>query len=69
VLASGDLSEMFGIEMAPARPSKRFAASAVPRKPSPAVAVAVSSTRKDQTSPAKSKKTAPQGSSEVAGSG
>ena len=36
VLASDDLSEMFGIEMAPPTPAKRPAASAVPRKPSPA---------------------------------
>ena len=33
VLASDDLSEMFGIEMAPATPAKRSAASAVPRRP------------------------------------
>ncbi len=58
VLASDDLSEMFGIEMAPATPAKRLANSAVSRRPSPAVTVAVSSKQKGVTSPAKSKKTA-----------
>ena len=42
VLASDDLSEMFGIEMAPATPAKR-PASAVPREPSPGATVPVSS--------------------------
>ena len=58
VLANADLSEMFGIEMAPAAPAaaKRPPASAAPRKPSPTVTVAVS---KALTPPAKSKKTAP----------
>jgi uncharacterized Zn finger protein len=59
VLASDDLSEMFGIEMPPATPSKRPPASAARRKPSPAVAVAVSSRQKGPTAPATSKKTAP----------
>jgi uncharacterized Zn finger protein len=59
VLASDDLSEMFGIEMAPPAPAKRPAASAVPRKPSPAVTGAVSSKEEGPTAPAKSKKTAP----------
>jgi uncharacterized Zn finger protein len=59
VLASDDLSEMFGIEMAPATPAKRPAASAIPRQPPPAVTVPVSSKQKGPTSPAKSKKTAP----------
>ena len=58
VLASDDLSEMFGIEIAPATPAKRPAASAVRRKPSSAVTVAGSSEQKGLTSPAKSKKTA-----------
>ena len=58
VLASDDLSEIFGIEMAPATPAKR-PASAVPREPSPAVTVAVSSKQKGHTPPAKPKKTPP----------
>ena len=57
VLASEDLSEMFGIEMAPATPAKR-PASAVPREPSPTVTVAVSK-QKGHTPPAKPKKTTP----------
>jgi uncharacterized Zn finger protein len=57
VLASEDLSVMFGIEMAPATPAKR-PASAVPREPSPAVTVAVSK-QKGHTPPAKPKKTTP----------
>jgi uncharacterized Zn finger protein len=59
VLASDDLSEMFGIEIAPATPAKRRAAGTVPRKPSPGVTVAASSTQMGLTSPSKSKKTAP----------
>jgi uncharacterized Zn finger protein len=59
VLASDDLSEMFGIEMAPATPAKRPAASAVSRPPSPAATAAGSSKRKEPTPPAKSTKTAP----------
>ena len=59
VLASDDLSEMFGIEMAPATPSKRPAGSAVWRKPSPAATVGGSSKREEPTAPAKSKNTAP----------
>ena len=58
VLASADLSEMFGIEMAPATPAKR-PVSAVPREPTPAVTVAVSSKQKGHTPPAKPKKAAP----------
>ncbi len=58
-LASDDLSEMFGIEMAPPTPTKRPAAGAVPRKPSPAATVAGSSKRKEPTPPAKSTKIAP----------
>jgi uncharacterized Zn finger protein len=59
VLARDDLSEMFGIEMAPATPAKRPAASAVPRTPSPAATAAGSSKRKEPTPPAKSAKAAP----------
>ena len=58
VLASDDLSEMFGIEMAPATPAKR-PGSAVPREPWPAVTVAVWSKQKGHTPPAKPKKTRP----------
>ena len=56
VLASDDLSEMFGIEIAPA---KRAEARTVPRKPSTAVTVAASSKPMGLTGPAKSKETAP----------
>ena len=60
VLASEDLSEMFAIEMAPATPPKRSAASAVPRRPlSPGVSVDGSTKLKVLPPPAKSKKTAP----------
>jgi uncharacterized Zn finger protein len=59
VLASNDLSEIFGIEMAPPTPAKLPAASAVPRKPSPAATVAGSSKRKEPTPPEKSTKMAP----------
>jgi uncharacterized Zn finger protein len=59
VLASDDLSEMFGIEMAPATPAKRPAASAVPRTPPPAATAAGPAKRKEPTPPAKSTKTAP----------
>ncbi len=59
VLASDDLSAMFGIEMAPPTPAKWPAASAVPRKPSPAATVAGSSKRKEPTPPAKWTKIAP----------
>lgn len=60
VLASDDLSEMFGIEMAPATPAKRSAASAVPRRP-PASGVTVDGSTKQRVlpPPATSKKTAP----------
>ena len=58
VLASDDLSEMFGIEMAPTTPAKR-PASAVQREPSPAVTVAVSSKENGHTPPAKPKKATP----------
>ena len=59
VLASDDLSEMFGIEMAPPTPAKRPAASARPRTPSPAATAAGSSKRKEPTPPAKSTKNVP----------
>jgi len=62
VLQSADLSEMFGIEMAPApaTPAKRSAASASPRKPpSSGVTVDGSTKQKVLPPPAKSKKTAP----------
>jgi uncharacterized Zn finger protein len=59
VLASDDLSEMFGIEMAPATTEQQPAASAAPRTPSPAATVARSSKRKEPTPPAKSTKSAP----------
>jgi uncharacterized Zn finger protein len=60
VLASDDLSEMFGIEMAPSTSAKRSAASAAPRKP-PSSGVTVDGSTKQQVLPpsAKSKKTAP----------
>ena len=59
VLASDDLSEMFGIEVAPATPAKRLATSAVQRTPPAAATAAGSSKRKEPTPPAKSTKTAP----------
>jgi uncharacterized Zn finger protein len=59
VLASDDLSEMFGIEMAPPT-AKRSAASGVPRRPpSSGVTVDGSTKQKVLPPPAKSKKTAP----------
>jgi uncharacterized Zn finger protein len=59
VLASDDLSEMFGIEMAPPTPAKRPAASAVPRETSPPATLAGSSKRKEPAPAPKSTKTAP----------
>ena len=60
VLASDDLSEMFGIEMAPATSAKRSAASAGPRRPpSSGVTVDGSTKQKALLPPATSKKTAP----------
>ncbi len=56
VLASDDLSEMFGIEMAPATPAKRPAASTIPRKPSTSVSAAASSKPRGQARTAQSKK-------------
>jgi hypothetical protein len=58
VLASDDLSEMFGIEMAPPTPTTRPAASIVPRTPPPAATAAPSSKRKEPTPPAKPTKAA-----------
>ena len=60
VLASDDLSEMFGIEMASPPPAQRSTASAVPRRPpSSGVTVDGSTKQKVLPPPAKSKKTAP----------
>ena len=60
ILASDDLSEMFGIEMAPATPAKRSPTSSVPRRPpSSGVTVDGSTKRKVLPPPAKSTKTAP----------
>ena len=55
VLASEDLSEMFGIEMAPATPRKRALASTVAAKPPPAARSEASS----RQTPAKPKEPAP----------
>jgi uncharacterized Zn finger protein len=59
VLASDDLSQMFGIEMAPGSAATKPAASPVPQTPSPAATAGRSSKRKEPTAPAKSTKTAP----------
>jgi uncharacterized Zn finger protein len=59
VLASDDLSEMFGIEMAPAAPRKRAAASTLPTKPSTAVHSETSSRQTDAIRPAKPKESTP----------
>ena len=56
ILASDDLSEMFGIEMAPATPA---AARTSASKPSTGATLAASSEQMGQTRPAKSTKTAP----------
>lgn len=49
VLVSDDLSEMFGIEMAPAPPPSRVAVSAVATKPSTAaLPIVVTSHRRDE---------------------
>jgi uncharacterized Zn finger protein len=58
VLASDDLSEMFGIEMAPAIPRKRSVASAVAPKPSPAARSETSSRPTRVIRPAKPKEPA-----------
>jgi hypothetical protein len=60
ILASDDLSEMFGIEMASPPPAKGSAASGVPRRP-PSSGVTVDGSMKQKVlpPPAKSKKTAP----------
>lgn len=60
VLAIDDLSELFGIEMAPSTPAKkRAAARVVPKKPSTAVTGAPSSKQMGLNPPSKSKKPAP----------
>ena len=56
VLAGDDLSEMFGIEMAPSMPTTARTAA---RKPSTTATVAASSKQMGQTRPATSTKTAP----------
>jgi hypothetical protein len=53
VLASDDLSEMFGIEMAPATPPKRAAVSTVATKPSTAPSSKASSRQTKVSRPAK----------------
>jgi len=59
VLESDDLSGMFGIEMAPATPSKRTAASKITTKPSTAAKSDEPSTRTTSPRPAKLRKPAP----------
>jgi uncharacterized Zn finger protein len=60
VLASDDLSEMFGIEIAPAAPAKRSATGAVPPRPrSSGASVDRSPEQKVLPPAAKSKKSAP----------
>jgi uncharacterized Zn finger protein len=59
VLASGDLSEMFGIEMAPATPRKRAAASTLATKSSPTAHSEASSRQTKAIRPAKPKELAP----------
>ena len=58
VLASDDLSEMFGIEMAPATPPKRAAVSTLATKPSPAAHFETSSKPTRVIRPAKPKEPA-----------
>src|SRR5207244_2282616 len=58
VLASDDLSEMFGIEMAPTSPPKWPASGEVALKRSPAADTDVSSRRTGATRPAKPKEPA-----------
>jgi uncharacterized Zn finger protein len=59
VLARDDLSEMFGIEMAPATPLKRAAAGTLATKPSAAAGPEASSRQTKLTRPAKPKPSAP----------
>ncbi len=59
VLASEDLSEMFGIEMAPATPPKRAAARTLATKPSTAAHCGTSSKPTKVIRPAKPKEPAP----------
>ncbi len=61
VLAHEDLSEMFGIDMAPPATPTQAPASVVPTKQSTAVTAAASSKQTGLTRPAKSKKPAPKG--------
>jgi uncharacterized Zn finger protein len=58
VLASDDLSEMFGIEMAPARPAKRAASGEVASKRSTSADTDGSARRAGVTRPAKPKEPA-----------
>jgi uncharacterized Zn finger protein len=58
VLASDDLSEMFGIEMAPSRPPKQPASGEVASKRSPSADTDVSSRQVGVTRPAKPKEPA-----------
>jgi hypothetical protein len=59
VLASDDLSEMFGIEMAPARPPKRVGVSTLATKPSTAAHYEISSKPTKVIRRAKPKEPAP----------
>ena len=59
VLASDDLSEMFGIEMAPATPPKRAAVSTVATKPSTAAGSKASSRQTKVSRPAKLREPTP----------
>jgi hypothetical protein len=59
VLAADDLSEMFGIDMAPPAVPRQATASVVPTKQSTAVTAAAASKQTELTRPAKSKKPAP----------
>ena len=59
VLASDDLSQMFGIEMAPATPPKRAAVSTVATKPSTAASAKTSSRQTKVSRPAKLAEPAP----------
>ncbi len=61
VLAADDLSEMFGIDMAPPTTPTQAPASVVPTKRSTAVTAAASSKQTELTRPAKSNKPAPKG--------
>ncbi|HWF85456.1 MAG TPA: hypothetical protein VG222_11430 [Vicinamibacterales bacterium] len=60
VLASDDLAEMFGIEMAPATPPKRAAASTITTKPSTAASSKVSPRQTRSAKPTKLKQPTPE---------